>query len=55
MAKRRKELPLQKVIVVGTGAVGKSSLTLRFMYDNFEEVYVRNKPKKKKQRDQKIE
>eukprot|EP01091_Cochliopodium_minus_P014057 TRINITY_DN46_c0_g1_i1.p1 TRINITY_DN46_c0_g1~~TRINITY_DN46_c0_g1_i1.p1 ORF type:complete len:190 (-),score=46.93 TRINITY_DN46_c0_g1_i1:68-637(-) len=39
MKKKSKELPLQKVIVVGTGAVGKSSLTLRFMYDNFEEVY----------------
>ena len=43
MKKKSKELPLQKVIVVGVGDVGKSSLTLRFMYDNFEEVYVRTK------------
>ena len=46
MKKKSKELPLQKVIVVGVGDVGKSSLTLRFMYDNFEEVYVRSKKKK---------
>ena len=27
------QLPVHKVIMVGTGAVGKSALTLRFMYD----------------------
>lgn len=27
------QLPVHKVIMVGTGGVGKSALTLRFMYD----------------------
>lgn len=27
------ELPVHKVIMVGSGGVGKSALTLQFMYD----------------------
>ena len=27
------QLPVHKVIMVGTGGVGKSALTLRFMYN----------------------
>ena len=27
------ELPVHKVIMVGSGSVGKSALTLQFMYD----------------------
>ena len=33
------QLPVHKVIMVGTGGVGKSALTLRFMYDEFVEDY----------------
>jgi len=33
------ELPLHKVIMIGTGGVGKSALTLRFMYNDFVEDY----------------
>jgi len=32
-------LPLHKIIMVGSGAVGKSALTLQFMYDEFVEEY----------------
>ena len=28
-----KDLPVLKVIMVGTGGVGKSALTLQFLYD----------------------
>ena len=28
-----KSLPILKIIMVGTGGVGKSALTLQFMYD----------------------
>ncbi|XP_065322882.1 ras-related protein Ral-A-like isoform X2 [Gordionus sp. m RMFG-2023] len=31
--------PLHKVIMVGSGGVGKSALTLQFMYDEFVEDY----------------
>lgn len=30
---RANELPVHKVIMVGSGGVGKSALTLQFMYD----------------------
>ncbi|VDP08169.1 unnamed protein product [Soboliphyme baturini] len=33
------QLPLHKVIMVGSGGVGKSALTLQFMYDEFVEEY----------------
>ncbi|KAI1290196.1 Ras-related protein O-RAL [Halotydeus destructor] len=33
------QLPLLKVIMVGAGGVGKSALTLQFMYDEFVEDY----------------
>ena len=29
-------LPLLKIIMVGTGGVGKSALTLQFMYDEVD-------------------
>ena len=32
-------IPLYKVIVIGSGGVGKSALTLQFMYDEFVEDY----------------
>ena len=34
-----KEMALHKVIMVGSGGVGKSALTLQFMYGDFVEVY----------------
>jgi GTPase SAR1 family protein len=37
---KKKELPLHKIIVVGAGGVGKSALTLQFMYGDFVEEYV---------------
>ncbi len=30
---KQQQLPLHKVIMVGSGGVGKSALTLQFMYD----------------------
>eukprot|EP01088_Endostelium_zonatum_P018852 TRINITY_DN61_c1_g1_i1.p1 TRINITY_DN61_c1_g1~~TRINITY_DN61_c1_g1_i1.p1 ORF type:complete len:210 (+),score=78.43 TRINITY_DN61_c1_g1_i1:35-631(+) len=36
---RAKELPLHKILVVGPGGVGKSALTLQFMYGDFVEEY----------------
>ncbi|EDV26678.1 Ras-related protein Ral-a [Trichoplax sp. H2] len=36
---KEKQLPLHKIIMVGTGGVGKSALTLQFMYDEFVEDY----------------
>ncbi|CAG2170827.1 unnamed protein product, partial [Oppiella nova] len=33
------QCPLHKVIMVGSGGVGKSALTLQFMYDEFIEDY----------------
>lgn len=40
MAKKPTTAPaLHKVIMVGSGGVGKSALTLQFMYDEFVEDY----------------
>ncbi|KAL9968450.1 hypothetical protein ACROYT_G026827 [Oculina patagonica] len=36
---KEKQLGLHKVIMVGSGGVGKSALTLQFMYDEFVEDY----------------
>ncbi|XP_041466161.1 ras-related protein Ral-A-like isoform X3 [Lytechinus variegatus] len=36
---KSQQLPLHKVIMVGSGGVGKSALTLQFMYDEFVEDY----------------
>eukprot|EP00160_Parvularia_atlantis_P013701 Unigene2994_Nuclearia_a/m.9212 Unigene2994_Nuclearia_a/g.9212 ORF Unigene2994_Nuclearia_a/g.9212 Unigene2994_Nuclearia_a/m.9212 type:complete len:197 (+) Unigene2994_Nuclearia_a:361-951(+) len=35
----QKEVPLHKVIMVGSGGVGKSALTLQYMYGDFVEEY----------------
>lgn len=35
----KKKLPTHKVIMAGPGGVGKSALTLQFMYDEFVEDY----------------
>jgi len=35
----QKDVPLHKVIMVGSGGVGKSALTLQFMYGDFVEEY----------------
>ncbi|KAF6302032.1 RAS like proto-oncogene A [Rhinolophus ferrumequinum] len=37
--KGQNSLALHKVIMVGSGGVGKSALTLQFMYDEFVEDY----------------
>ncbi|KAL1927602.1 hypothetical protein VTP01DRAFT_3839 [Rhizomucor pusillus] len=40
MTKKSKQtLPLHKVIMVGSGGVGKSALTLQYMYGDFVEEY----------------
>lgn len=40
MSKKPAAAPtLHKVIMVGSGGVGKSALTLQFMYDEFVEDY----------------
>ncbi|KAG2173904.1 hypothetical protein INT44_000017 [Umbelopsis vinacea] len=40
MAKKSKHsIPLHKVIMVGSGGVGKSALTLQYMYGDFVEEY----------------
>jgi len=36
---KKGELPLHKIIIVGSGGVGKSALTLQFMYGDFVEEY----------------
>lgn len=36
---KEKQIGLHKVIMVGSGGVGKSALTLQFMYDEFVEDY----------------
>ena len=33
MARKVDDVPVHKVIMVGNGGVGKSALTLQFMYD----------------------
>ncbi|XP_062384128.1 ras-related protein Ral-B-like [Sardina pilchardus] len=38
-SKNQSSLSLHKVIMVGSGGVGKSALTLQFMYDEFVEDY----------------
>ncbi|XP_003386099.1 PREDICTED: ras-related protein O-RAL-like [Amphimedon queenslandica] len=38
-SKGKGELPVHKVIMVGPGGVGKSALTLQFMYSEFVENY----------------
>ncbi|KAJ9080709.1 hypothetical protein DSO57_1022112 [Entomophthora muscae] len=37
--KYKQTLPLHKVIMVGSGGVGKSALTLQYMYSDFVEEY----------------
>ncbi|KAI8139618.1 small GTPase superfamily [Fennellomyces sp. T-0311] len=37
--KQKQSLPLHKVIMVGSGGVGKSALTLQYMYGDFVEEY----------------
>lgn len=39
MSKKPVAPALHKVIMVGSGGVGKSALTLQFMYDEFVEDY----------------
>lgn len=39
MAANRNALALHKVIMVGSGGVGKSALTLQFMYDEVSLYY----------------
>ena len=39
---RANELPVHKVIMVGSGGVGKSALTLQFMYDEVSEYLTRS-------------
>ena len=39
MGKKKEDSGLHKIIVVGTGGVGKSALTLMFMYGDFVEEY----------------
>eukprot|EP00211_Chloroparvula_japonica_P016499 CAMPEP_0119132972 /NCGR_PEP_ID=MMETSP1310-20130426/12721_1 /TAXON_ID=464262 /ORGANISM="Genus nov. species nov., Strain RCC2339" /LENGTH=189 /DNA_ID=CAMNT_0007123641 /DNA_START=104 /DNA_END=673 /DNA_ORIENTATION=- len=36
---KKKSVPLHKVIIVGAGGVGKSALTLQYMYGDFVEEY----------------
>ena len=38
-ANGKKQAPIYKVIMVGSGGVGKSALTLQYMYDEFVEDY----------------
>lgn len=38
-SKSKQTLPLHKVIMVGSGGVGKSALTLQYMYGDFVEEY----------------
>ncbi|KAI7868841.1 small GTPase superfamily [Spinellus fusiger] len=39
MAKSKQAPPLHKIIMVGSGGVGKSALTLQYMYGDFVEEY----------------
>ena len=36
---RQKEIPEYKVVVLGAGGVGKSTLTIRLLTDNFLDEY----------------
>lgn len=38
-ATKNSQVPLHKVIMVGSGGVGKSALTLQYMYGDFVEEY----------------
>jgi GTPase SAR1 family protein len=38
-AAKSNNVPLHKVIMVGSGGVGKSALTLQYMYGDFVEEY----------------
>lgn len=38
-SKAKQTLPLHKIIMVGSGGVGKSALTLQYMYGDFVEEY----------------
>lgn len=38
-SKTKQSLPLHKIIMVGSGGVGKSALTLQYMYGDFVEEY----------------
>ncbi|KAI8973836.1 small GTPase superfamily [Mycotypha africana] len=38
-SKAKQALPLHKIIMVGSGGVGKSALTLQYMYGDFVEEY----------------
>lgn len=38
-AAKASNVPLHKVIMVGSGGVGKSALTLQYMYGDFVEEY----------------
>ena len=35
----KKKIPIHRVVMAGPGGVGKSALTLQFMYDEFIEDY----------------
>uniref|UniRef100_A0A7S4PMX5 Uncharacterized protein n=1 Tax=Paramoeba aestuarina TaxID=180227 RepID=A0A7S4PMX5_9EUKA len=39
MPKKKEKTPLHKIIIVGDGGVGKSALTLQYMYGDFVEEY----------------
>lgn len=40
--KNQSSLALHKVIMVGSGGVGKSALTLQFMYDEVKHLYLQS-------------
>ena len=40
MAGKVGSVPVHKVVVVGTGGVGKSALTLQFMYNEVSDIMV---------------
>lgn len=40
MSKKAEDVPVHKVIMVGSGGVGKSALTLRFMYDEVSSIVI---------------
>lgn len=41
MSKKAEDLSIHKVIMVGSGGVGKSALTLQFMYDEVSGIGLR--------------
>ncbi|KAI6649348.1 Small GTP-binding protein domain [Oopsacas minuta] len=43
MSRAPNALPIHKIVVIGSGGVGKSALTLRYMYDEFHDEYVPTK------------